>query len=100
MSENKSSWQSLVESVLDWLKTVLPLTLFSAIVRYFRNRTWFAERKVEQKELELKMKENEDEIEKANRHKSDRDIVNDAIARGRELKERDTAHDPDADDNK
>lgn len=87
MSENDSgSWQQVVEKVLEWLKTVLPLALFSAIVRYYRRKTWFAERKVEQKELELKMKDNEDEVEKKYANMDDADIVRDAISEGRRIR--------------
>lgn len=86
MSEKKSSWQDIIKAVLEWLKAVLPLTIFSAIVRYFKRKAWFAEREVELKELELKHHENEEKVENDNRNKSDLDIVHDAIDEGARLR--------------
>ena len=82
MSE-KSSWTTVVNNFLEWLKAVLPLTIFTAVVRFFKRKAWFAERQLEFKELELKHHENEEKVEKDNQNKSDIDIVRDAIREGK-----------------
>ena len=88
MSEGKGSfWQRFAQSVLDWLKTVLPLALFSAIVRFFKRKAWFAERQVEVKELEVKHHENEEKVENDNRNRDDVDIVRDAINEGKRIRD-------------
>jgi len=84
MSENKSAWTRIVDTLLGWLKQLGGTAFVLAIIRYFKRKTWFAERKVEQKELELKHHENEKEVENNNRNKSDLDIVRDAIREGGE----------------
>lgn len=81
----KSRWDSFVDGVLKWFKTVAPLAVFSAITRYFKRKAWFAERKTDETELKLKHHENEAKVEKENSGKSDSDIVRDAISEGAKL---------------
>ncbi len=85
----KGTWAKIVDTLLGWLKKFGGTAIVLAIIRYFKRRTWFAERKVEQKELELKHHENEDKVEKDNHGRSDIDIVNDAISEGRSNRDSD-----------
>lgn len=90
MSE-KGSWAQVVEKVLEWLKTILPLAVFSAIVRFLKRKAWFAERKVEEKELEVEHYKNKEKVEQDNSDKSDSDIVRDAISEGRRIRTKESS---------
>ena len=82
MSEEKSVWTRIVDQILAWAKQIGGTAIVLGIIRFFRRKTWFAERKQEAAELELKHHENEDKVEKDNQNKSDLDIVRDAIREG------------------
>ena len=81
--EDKAGWSSVVNKFLEWLKTVAPIAVFSAIVRWYKRKAWFAERKIEQKELEINEHENKETVEKKYADIDDVDIVADAIREGR-----------------
>lgn len=82
MSDEKSVWIRVIDQILAWLKQVGGTAIVLGIIRFFKRKAWFAERKVEQAELKLKHHENEEKVENDNRNKSDIDIVRDAIREG------------------
>lgn len=84
MSENKGVWIRVIDTVLEWIKKVGGAALVLGIIKYFKRKAWFAERQVEQKELEIKHHENEDKVENENIDRTDIDIVRDAIREGGE----------------
>ena len=88
--EDKGVWVRIVDQLLAWIKQVGGTALVLAIVRFYKRKAWYAERKSEQDGLKLKHHENEEKVEKNNHGKSDIDIVHDAISEGSRLRNGDS----------
>ena len=74
------------EKIFTWLRDVIPsvTAVGSLIYNYMLRKVNTLQKEKNALELELEYKENEDAVEKENIGKSDSDIINDAISKGRE----------------
>ena len=82
-----NKWAGVVDKVLGWLKTVVPITVIMAMHRYLKGKIWRAERETEKKQMEIAHYENEEKVRKANADKSDSDIIRDAVDAGKRLRD-------------
>lgn len=87
MSSNQNDspvWKEWTEKSVSWVKKYLPWTLLLGVWRYFKRKLWYADRKVEEAELEVKHYEAKEEIHENNASLSDRELVNDMLSEGAE----------------
>lgn len=83
-------WREWLNKIAGWFKDLAPWTLLLAVWRWFRRKLWFAERTIEEKELEVKHYENKEEVQKHNNGLDDRELVDEMLREGNEFRKSQT----------
>jgi len=81
--------KQILNKVLNWVRDVLPTVtaVGSMVYNYMLKRVRNEEKKVAKLKLELELERNKERVEEENRGKSDLDVLDDAIGKGRELRD-------------
>ena len=80
------------DRLFDWLEKYLPglIAAFTVGLKTGQNGTAKLKAKIIELKLEAKKAVNRNDVEKANKDKSDSDIINDAISEGRKPESKDS----------